>query len=203
MPGRSPAGVCTHRTGTGRCLFKIYIVRFQSYDVWQAAGTFKSLLTNRLIPARAPLRSEVFLQKYCIYKDILFLKTKTSIPIIYFAWVLRMINMQQTSAIAFFWQSWASVVFITITRRVRLNLSYLNNLILLRHVGECLYKCIHHGTCKQYANAGWRLNVVSPHTRKYLKIVQYPGDYQIRRWCAHRWNDVRCQFDLSPLIYYM
>jgi len=29
VPGRRPAGVCTHRTGTGRYLFKIYIVRFQ------------------------------------------------------------------------------------------------------------------------------------------------------------------------------
>jgi len=29
MPGRCPAGVCTHRTGTRRFLFKIYIVRFQ------------------------------------------------------------------------------------------------------------------------------------------------------------------------------
>ena len=29
VPGRRPAGVCTHRTGTGRFLFKIYIVRFQ------------------------------------------------------------------------------------------------------------------------------------------------------------------------------
>ena len=28
MPGRRPAGVCTHRTGTGRFLFKINIVRF-------------------------------------------------------------------------------------------------------------------------------------------------------------------------------
>jgi len=29
VPGRRPAGVCTHRTGIGRFLFKIYIVRFQ------------------------------------------------------------------------------------------------------------------------------------------------------------------------------
>ena len=29
VPGRRPAGVCTHRTGTGRFMFKIYIVRFQ------------------------------------------------------------------------------------------------------------------------------------------------------------------------------
>jgi len=29
VPGRRPAGVFTHRTGTGRFLFNIYIVRFQ------------------------------------------------------------------------------------------------------------------------------------------------------------------------------
>ena len=29
VPRRRPAGVCTHRTGTGQFLFKIYIVRFQ------------------------------------------------------------------------------------------------------------------------------------------------------------------------------
>jgi len=67
VPRRRPAGVCTHRTGTGRFLFKIYIVRFHwcpsghrtvpgwaSYDVWQAPGTLKNLLTNRPMPVRAP-----------------------------------------------------------------------------------------------------------------------------------------------------
>jgi len=57
----------THRTGTGRFLFKIYIVGFQrcasghrtvpgraSYDVWQAPGTLKNLFTNRPMPVRAP-----------------------------------------------------------------------------------------------------------------------------------------------------
>jgi len=29
VSGRRPTGVCTHRTGTGRFLFKMYIVRFQ------------------------------------------------------------------------------------------------------------------------------------------------------------------------------
>ena len=67
VPGRRPAGVCTYRTGTGRFLFKIYIVRFQrcssghravpgraSYDVSQAPGTFKNLFTNRPMPVRTP-----------------------------------------------------------------------------------------------------------------------------------------------------
>ena len=67
VPGRRPAGVFTHRTGTGRFLFNIYIVRFQrrpsghrtvpgraSYDVWQAPGTLKNRLTNRPMPVRAP-----------------------------------------------------------------------------------------------------------------------------------------------------
>jgi len=138
MPGRRPAGVCTHRTGTGRCLFKIYIVRFQSYDVWQASGTFKSILTNRLMTARAPLRSEVFLQKYCIYKDISFLKTKninTNNIFRLSSWGWLTCNEQ---VLLHFLQSWASVVFITITRRVWLNLSYFNNLFLFRNGGEFL-----------------------------------------------------------------
>jgi len=86
VSGRRPAGVCTHRTGTGRLLFNIYIVRFQrrpsghrtvpgraSYDVWQAPGNFKHRLTNRPMPVRAPadvlwvilppVKSDVFLQK--------------------------------------------------------------------------------------------------------------------------------------------
>jgi len=44
--------------------------------------------------------------------------------------------MQRTSAIEFFLQSWACVVFITITVRVSLNLSYFNNLFLWRNDGE-------------------------------------------------------------------
>jgi len=64
---RRPAGVCTHRTGTGRFLFKIQIVWFQrcpsghrtvpgraSYDVWQAPETFKNLLSNRPMPVQTP-----------------------------------------------------------------------------------------------------------------------------------------------------
>jgi len=67
VPGRRPAGVCTHRTGTGRFLFTKFIVRFQqcptghrtvpgrtSYDVWQAPRTLKNILTNRPMNVRAP-----------------------------------------------------------------------------------------------------------------------------------------------------
>jgi len=42
VPGRRPAGVCTHRTDTGRFLFKIYIVRFQRFPS-----------RHRTVPARA------------------------------------------------------------------------------------------------------------------------------------------------------
>jgi len=42
VPRRRPAGVCTHRTGTGRFLFNIYIVRFQR----RPSG-------NRTVPGRA------------------------------------------------------------------------------------------------------------------------------------------------------
>jgi len=67
VPGRRPAGVCIHRTSTGRFLFKKFIVRFQwcpsgprtvpgraSCDVWQAQRTLKNILTNRPMPVRAP-----------------------------------------------------------------------------------------------------------------------------------------------------
>jgi len=42
VSGRRPAGVCTHRTGTGRFLFKFFIVRFQ----WCPSG-------HRTVPGRA------------------------------------------------------------------------------------------------------------------------------------------------------
>jgi len=43
VPGRRPAGVCTHRMGTGRFLFKIYIVRFH-----------RCPYGHRTVPGRAP-----------------------------------------------------------------------------------------------------------------------------------------------------
>ena len=69
---------------------------------------------------------------YCIYIDISLLKTKN----IHFAEeaVDDYPNMQQTSAIEVF--AVLSVVFITITDRVSLNLSYFNNLFLLRNDSE-------------------------------------------------------------------
>jgi len=70
VPGRRPTGVCTHWTGTGRFLFKNFIVRFQrcptgrtSYDVWQAPRTLKNLLINRPMPVRAP--ADVFYESNC------------------------------------------------------------------------------------------------------------------------------------------
>ena len=58
----------------------------------------------------------------------------------------RVIEGKITSAN--FLLSWASVVFITITVRVSLNLSHFNNLFLWRNDGEFSYKCIHHCTWK-------------------------------------------------------
>jgi len=37
-------------------------------------------------------------------------------------------------------------------------------------------------------DAGRRPYDMWPCKRKFLKIVRCPGDYQIRRWCANRWN---------------
>jgi len=60
VPGRRPAGICTHRTGTGRFLFKIYIVRFQRCPAGHRTMSDKRrklstiFLTNRPMPVRAP-----------------------------------------------------------------------------------------------------------------------------------------------------
>jgi len=56
-----------------------------------------------------------------------------------------MFNMQPTTANEFL-QSWASVVFFSITVGVSLNLSYSNNLFLWGNGGDFWYKCIHHCT---------------------------------------------------------
>jgi len=86
VPGRRPVGVCTHRTGTGRFLFNIYIVGFQRCPsgivrCLTSAGNFKKISLqisrcpsgHRTMPLRAPadvlsvelppVRSDVFLQK--------------------------------------------------------------------------------------------------------------------------------------------
>jgi len=39
-----------------------------------------------------------------------------------------------------------------------------------------------------YTDSGRRPYDMWPRKIKFLKIVRCPGDYQIRRWCAHRWN---------------
>ena len=39
-----------------------------------------------------------------------------------------------------------------------------------------------------YTDAGRRPYDMWPRISKFLKIVRCPGDYQIRRWCANRWN---------------
>ena len=74
VPGQRPAGICTHRTGAIRNLFKIYIVRFQrcpsghrtvpgwaSYGArlsivqcLTSAGNFQNIFTNWLMPVQAP-----------------------------------------------------------------------------------------------------------------------------------------------------
>ena len=39
-----------------------------------------------------------------------------------------------------------------------------------------------------YTDAGRRQYDMWPRKRKFMKIVRCPGDYQIHRWCANRWN---------------
>ena len=69
VPGRCPAGVCTHRTGTGRFLFKIYIVGFQRCPYGHRPMFYES--NCHQWEARCFCR-----RTYCIYIDISFLKTK-------------------------------------------------------------------------------------------------------------------------------
>ena len=107
--------------------------------------------------------------------------------------------MQQKSAIDFCLLSWASVVFITITVRISLNLSYFNNLFLWRNDGEFWYKAgwapydivqnpAGYRPMFSYTDAGRHPYDIWPRKIKFLKIVRCPGDYQICRWCANRWN---------------
>jgi len=153
VSGRRPAGVCTHRTGTGRFLFKLYIVLFLTI----ARNYRKSLNDDLTMPVRAPAdvlrvelpprRSDVFLQKNILYLHRYFISKPTIIQNINISIKqLRMINMQRTSDIDIFLQSWASVVFITIIVRVRLNLLYFYILFLCRNNGEFSYKCNHYCT---------------------------------------------------------
>jgi len=90
VPGRRPVGVCTHRTGTGRFLCKIYIVGFQRCPVGHRTMSDKrrelwkiSLQIgrcpsgHRTMPVRSPadvlwvelppVRSDVFLQKNILH----------------------------------------------------------------------------------------------------------------------------------------
>ena len=45
-----------------------------------------------------------------------------------------------------------------------------------------------HRSMFSYTDAGRRPYDMWPRKSKFLKIVRCPGDYQIRRWCANRWN---------------
>ena len=47
VPGQRPAGVCTHRPGTRRFLFKIYIVRFQRCPSGARPGIVRCLASAR------------------------------------------------------------------------------------------------------------------------------------------------------------
>jgi len=162
VPWRRPAGVGTHRTGTGRFLFKLFIVRFQrcptghrtvpgrtSYDVWQAPRTLQKSL-NKAADAR-PGTGRCFMsrtatgEKRRVFAEVhTLLKTQNINTKIYISLEqLRMINMQQ-QVLLIFLRSWASVVSITITVRVSLNLFHFNNLFLWRNDGKFWYKWIHH-----------------------------------------------------------
>jgi len=90
-----------------------------------------------------------------------------------------------------------------------------NNLFLWRNDGEFWYWYIHYCTWKFVSSVynwpGTGVRLISfnadrasvdviiyrpgrrsydmwPRKRKFLKVVRCPSDYQIRRWCANRWN---------------
>jgi len=71
VPGRRPAGVCTQRTGTGRFLFKIYIVRFQRCPsgivrCLTSARNFQKSL-NKSADARPGEKRGVFAEKHIAF----------------------------------------------------------------------------------------------------------------------------------------
>ena len=59
------------------------------------------------------------------------------------------------------------------------------NVLLQKHV---VYIISRENSTFSYTDAGRCPYDMWPRKRKFLKIVRCPGDYQIRRWCAHRWN---------------
>ena len=114
-------------------------------------------------------------------------------------------------------QSWARVVFISITVRVSISVSNCNNLLFWRNNGEFWYNChyiiarenVFHPCKIGLASYGvrWSFTMPSghrlmipytdasrcpydmwPRKRNVLKIGRCPDDYQIRRWCANRWT---------------
>jgi len=96
VPGRHSAGIFTHRTGTGRFLFNIYIVRFQfrlRCPAWHRTMSDKrqeiskiALQIERCPSGTRPMFYESNFHRweatcfcrrtYCIYIDIVLLKTK-------------------------------------------------------------------------------------------------------------------------------
>jgi len=84
-----------------------------------------------------------------------------------------------------FLQSWASVVFITFTVRVSLNLSYFNNQFLWRNDDKFWYKCIHNCTWKFVLNLLQRRPGAIQH---FTVLGRASADVSInRRWPAPLW----------------
>jgi len=171
-------------------------------DVWQAPGTFRKSLnksaddrpgTGRCTPGHRPMFYESNCHRwkatwfcrstYSMYINISLLKTKNISTKQYISFEqLRIINMQQV--LLKFLQSWASVVFFSITVSVSLNHSYFNNLFLWRNGGEFWYKWIHHCT--------WKFVINRPGT------VRCPADLLQRRpgTVRHRTVPVRASADV-------
>jgi len=64
--------------------------------------------------------------------------------------------------------------------------------LIFNNAGRALYDIVRcpagHRPMFSYTDAGRRPYDLWPSKRKFFKILRCPGDYQILRWCAHRWN---------------
>jgi len=125
---------------------------------------------------------------------------------------LRLINMQRTSAIEFFCcleqvcfspsLSASASIFLILTNCFFGGMMSTFDIIYSSlHVKICVKSTGHrtvsgwslttpagHRPMFSYTDAGRRPYDMWPRKRKFFKIVRCPGDYQIRRWCANRWN---------------
>ena len=119
---------------------------------------------------------------YCIYIDISLLKTKNIYEKTFISLEqVMIIYMKRTSAIEFF-TVLSKCVFITITVRVSLDLSFFNNLFLWRNDGKFWYKCFYNCTWKFVLNRPGTVRCPADLLQRRpgaRAIIEFAGDVQI------------------------